>query len=179
VANPGIQAVVLPVFDKYLDVLSQRTGELTTMIWGWQGEARRVRAPASLLRRQRYVPFLFRSLEAAGQVTHAALSGLILHRDSAQYRPLATWLDQRRVERFAGSKWGDRTTTLYVVTGGHKLPTPVPFQSLTLVSEGRPLTPGMLRGYATVFLPDSLVSWYQTAIAAWDRLGAPQPARAV
>jgi len=167
------QGFVLPVFASYLDVLAQRASQATTMIWGWQGQARRMGAPVKLLRQQPYVPFLFRAVDTAGLVSHVALSGLILHKTSAAYASLAPWLDEHRVERFAASPWGNRSTTFYVVTGGHKLAKPIPFEHLTLASEERPLSPGMLRGYAGIYLPDSLLPWYQSAGETWEGLDVP------
>ena len=177
-ANTNIEAIVLPVYDKYLAVLCKWSQDLTTMIWGWQGNARRMARPAHRRRRQPLVPFLFRSDVVTGQVTHTAISSLIVHKDSPAYPALARWLCERRVEIFAHSQWDDEVTSFYAVTAGQVLANPIPFQDLTLVSESRALTPGMTRGYAMVFLPESLVPWYEKGVETWSALGAMLPKNA-
>jgi hypothetical protein len=177
-ANTNIEAVVLPVYDKYLAVLCTRSQDLTTMVWGWQGNARRMARPAHLRRRQPLVPFLFRSDVAMGQVTHTAISGLIVHKVSPEYPALAHWLRERRIEIFAHSKWDDEVASFYAATAGQVLANPIPFQDLTLVSEGRALAAGMTRGYAMVFLPESLVPWYEKGVETWSALGAMLPKNA-
>jgi hypothetical protein len=135
-------------------------------------------APVRLLKKQKYVPFLFRSMESAGQVTHVAITGVILYKDTPNYNSSADWLRDHRIEKFAGTRGGDQATTFYVVAAGYTLPTPLPFETLTLASEGRALAPGMVRGYARVVLPDSLLPWYQRATAIWDGLDLPPALRA-
>ncbi len=129
--------------------------------------------PGRLLARQGYVPFLFRSLDVTGHVTHAAISGLIVHKESRGYQQVASWLRERRVEIYADAPHDDKARTFYAVTAGYQLPSPIPFHSLTLASEGRALDPGMVRGYAMVLLPDVLSTWYERAVQAWDKLEAP------
>lgn len=182
-ANSAMKACVLPVYNTgsmpYLDTLMRREGALTTMIWGWQRDARRMAASAQLLRDQLFVPFLFRPTDQDDRgVTHAAISALIVHSGDPEYRSIASWLHERRVERFAGllsTEWGEHARTYYVVTGCYALPTPIPYRQLTLASENRPLSAGKKRGYAIVYLPGSLSTWYEQAQETWRRLTSSLP----
>ena len=177
-AQSRTQAVVIPVYKEYLDVLTRRPNDLTTMIWGWQGNSKPMAAPGRLLRKQGTVPFLFRPVESTGHVTHVAISGLIVHSGSPAHRKIAQWLHDRRVEGFAGRKnWNDDVRSFYVVTAARELPAPIPFQDLTLVSENRPLDPGMVRGYATVFMPGPMATWYDAAVRTWGACALPSVAR--
>ncbi len=68
-------------------------------------------------------------------VTHAAISGLIIHRSGAEYAGTASWLDARRIEQFAGlaeSEWNDDVETFYVVTAASLVEPPIPYSQLTL-----------------------------------------------
>ena len=100
-SDTQIRAVVIPVYENsdadYLSAVERRANDLTVLIYGWQGESTvKMAGPARLLDsgRQHYLPFLFTPAEqeVPKSVTHAALSGFMLHRDDKRYRNLRTWL---------------------------------------------------------------------------------------
>jgi hypothetical protein len=166
----AVRAVVVPVYGRYLDVLTARQHEITTMVYGWQGGQRRMVEPSQVLKGQGVLPLLYRSMEDHGEVSHAALSGLIVFRGSSEYQSLAGWLDKHRVERYAETEWGDDCTTFYLVTATILLESRISFQQLILAKHGRPLGAGMKRGYATVLLPNTLRPWYREAQGTWTAL---------
>ena len=177
----SVPAVVLPVFERYLSALGAHPDELTTLIFGWQGKnqepARRLIGPERLCRKYGHIPFLFRATETTGKVTHAAIAGLIVHRDQPEYKQQEQFLYESRVERFTGAKRSDEVGpheigSFYVVAAGMELPEPIAFEALTLLSQGRPLNPKMARGYAIVGLPSQLIGWHDEAVRTWDRLAA-------
>lgn len=170
-----VQGVVLPVHNSteapYLDTLVGRGRRPTNFIWGWQSErAKRMRTPARLIRRlQGLVPFLFSPLEQdENAVTHVAVCGVVLNDDDRATEVLKTWMTQHRVETFALNEKKDWDgLSNYVVAGGMQLREPIRYADLTLVNGNRPLNQGMRRGYAVVYLPDSLTGWWRGADMIW------------
>jgi len=143
------------------------------MIWGWQGghgKASRMTGPAQLVATQTIVPFLFSPAEQETKaVTHAAVSGLVIHRTDRRYDELASWLAMNRIEHFSAQRHeaGIDVASLYVVTAARMLEKPIPYPQLTVLSTGKPLSPEKRRGYAMVWLPAALDSWFQMARQTW------------
>jgi hypothetical protein len=184
-AESAIPAVVLPVQHQYIEALVAHPDDLTTLIFGWQGKnqkrAKRLVGPERKWRANGYIAFLFRAShhdadrDAPRMITHAAVAGFMLHRRDPEYPKYKSFLYTSRVERYTGARRSDEVEpneigTFYVVAGVQKLDDPIPFERLTLLSEGRPLNPAMARGYATVALPDDLVTWYRESTSHWDRI---------
>jgi hypothetical protein len=187
-SNTRIRAVVIPVYENeesdYLSVVRRRNREMTVLIYGWQGQnGAKMAGPSRLLNLgdQSHIPFLFTPAEqdAPKSVTHAAVSGFILHRDDKAYRGMRKWLLEHRVECFASSAEaspGMDAGTFYVVTGGIRLkPRAIPFTALTLSNHRRKLAPNKKRGYSWVWLPSELLPWYAKASNEWDSLAARSP----
>jgi len=76
------------------------------------------------------------------------------------------------------SGWNDEAASFYLATAAQVLPKPIPFEDLTRVSAERPLAPGMLRGYALVYLPELLMPWYEQGVHTWTELRATFPTNA-
>lgn len=167
-----LQSVVLPVYQAYLDQLVAKPDDLICLIWGWQGDSKRMSAPQQVLRKQHALPFLFRPTDQEEKtVGYAALCGCIVHRDDPEFAPNEDWLRSHRVEALAGkTDWNMNARSFYVVTAATKLDVPIPFRRLTLVSKRRPLDPNMQRGYALVLLPENSRSWYEDAARRWEAL---------
>ena len=170
-----IESVVLAIYDKYLSTLTTRKDDLTTLVWGWQENAKRFASPERLAKKQTFVPFLFRPVDKVGVITHCALSGLVLHKDDRRYPPLAAWLEDHRVENYAKTNWNENVVAYYVVTSCKELPNPIAFNDLNLASEDRPLNEYKTRGYALVDLPSPLEAWYDDAINSWIKLESSLP----
>ncbi len=180
------KAVVVPVFNSiradYLDTLVRRRDELTTLIYGWQGKdptrtPARMVTPGKMVERQSVIPFLFSPAEQDQKaVTHAAVCGLIVHRDEDRYGALASWLAALRVERHCTGKpeHGAKAGTFYVVTGGTRLERPLDYPELKVAATNSLLSPEKRRGYAIVWLPQQLEDWFAAARSTWQ----PQIARA-
>jgi hypothetical protein len=182
--HTATKSIVLPVYPNYLRELAHREAEFTCMIWGWQGTAKRMATPYRILaKEQGFLPFLFSSTKQEPKaVTHAAVSGLLLHREDIPPGDVAEWFSDMRIEHFAlkdkQKVWGvEDARSYYVVTATHELDEPIHYDQLTLVSEGRPLQPNMRRGYAVVYLPKKLESWYQEACSRWNQIAGSLPSR--
>jgi len=177
VKQTQIKAVVLPVDASFLSVLVDRRNSLTTLIWGWQGNSSRMAEPHRILREdQPHLPLLFSPMEqAAKQVTHVAVCGLLVHRNGIT-RAVEQWLDKRRVERFAGIQHGSEAASLYVVTAAKHLSRGVPYGDLLLAKGKALLSADKRRGYAVVHLPTTLQTWFEEACRQWDALSGELPA---
>jgi hypothetical protein len=183
-AVSGNPAVVIPVQDYYLKAMVDHADELTTLNFGWhRGEApKKLVAPEGLCRQLGALPFLFRAShqvddgdnESLGEATHAGLAGIIVHGDSSQYAKLAQFLYETRVERFADYKRADELGveigTFYIVAAPYRLPKPIRYEEIDLLSKARKLNPRFRRGYAIVGLPAQLRDWHDAAVATWNRL---------
>jgi hypothetical protein len=171
----SIKAVVIPIDDVFLLTLVDRGNDLTTLIWGWQGNSNRMVTPQRILRQQDYIPFLFSSTNQTYKtVTHMGVSGLIVHREdvSAEFEAR---LNSIRVELGSRTEFGTAVRSLYVVTATHELDPHMPYEDFVLVSDSRPLLPTKVRGYAIVHLPSSLMTNYTAACDQWDALQARIP----
>jgi hypothetical protein len=179
------KAVVVPVYNSprldYLDTLERRRDDLTTLIYGWQRKGpamtpARMVTPSRIVKRQSAIPFFFSPAEQEHKaVTHAAVCGLIVHRDEERYDEMASWLEERRVERHCTGKpkYGSDVGTLYVVSGGTRLPEPIEYSRLVVAATNAKLSPEKRRGYTIVWLPEELGAWYAAARTTWDRQFGP------
>jgi hypothetical protein len=161
-----------PVLDRLID----RRDCLTTLAWGGHGDAGPMSGPRRILEEdQAHLPFLLRPMDQEPmKVTHAAVCGLVRHRDEVSGR-VADWFDKHRVERFTGDTPGRDVASLYVVTACARLERPVPYTGLALASVDRPLSPAKRRGYTLVFLPEALWPWFEQACRQWDALSGELP----
>jgi hypothetical protein len=180
-SSTHIKAVVVPVYNAagadYLDTLVRRRDDLTALIYGWQGKdptknPPRMVTPGKIVERQSVIPFLFSPAEQdLKAVTHAAVCGLVVHRDEDRYGALALWLEERRVERHCTGKpaYGTNVGTLYVVTGGTQLDRPIEYPNLTVAATNSKLSPEKRRGYAIVWLPEELEEWFAATRSTWQQ----------
>src|SRR5262249_26966429 len=130
-----------------------------------------------LERDQAHLPFVFSSTEQEKkQVTHAAVCGRLWHRDEVSPSEL-DWLEKHRIEKFTATEHHWKVASVYVVTACTELAHPIAYTDLTLVSADRPLSADMRRGYAIVYLPTVLQSWFDEACQQWDALSGELPAR--
>jgi len=180
--HTDIKAVVLPAYPFYLETLVHREDTFTTMVWGWQKNPKRMATPHRVLHReQSYLPFLLSPTDQDPKaVTHTAVCGLLLHREEIPPDEVAQWLSDKRVEHFAlddkDVDWGTKdAASFYVVTATRPLAEPIPYDNLYLVKGVRPLSNNKKRGYAIVFLPSILKSWYLDACQKWDHISMHLP----